>query len=112
MVAIGQYKERVQIYARTLTKDSLGQQVPSYSLLYTLWAKYIPGGGGESFEANEKTARNYAEFQVRYQGISLNEAQRLVWTNAGTTFDFNITSIDMNGFKEYYSIKCLAKDNA
>lgn len=111
MVAIGKYKERVQIYSRTLTKDALGQQVASYSLLYTLWARYIPGGGGESFEAKEKTARNYAEFQVRYQGVSLNEAQRLVWTQNGVSFDFNITSIDQNGFREYYSIKCLAKDN-
>lgn len=104
---IGKYKERVEIYTRTLTKDSYGQDVSSYALLYTLWAQYIPTGGSESFEEKEKTAKRYAEFRIRYQGITINETMRLKWN--GDWYD--IQSIDEVEFRSFYALRCLNKDN-
>jgi len=107
MAAIGKYKERVEIYTRTQSKDEFGQAVATYSLLYTLWARYLSTGGSEAFETKEKTARNYAEFSVRYQGLTLDATMRLVWK--GETFD--IQAIEQTEFRNYYTLKCISKDN-
>lgn len=106
-IPIGRYKERIEIHSRTLAQDSLGQMVPTYALLYTLWAQYKSTGGNENFEAKEKTALSYVEFNVRYQGITLDATMQVKWNGEF----YNITDISMEDFKSYYNLRCVAKDN-
>ena len=106
-IAIGKYKERITILAPAYLKDGYGQDVVSYATAYTLWARYMPLGGSEPFEAKEKTARRYAEFHIRFQGITIDETYLVQWN--GYTFD--IVSIDQTEYRTVYKLRCLSKDN-
>lgn len=107
MAVIGKLKERVTIESFSETKDSYGQPIRTWSTIYTLWAQHVPTSGSEVFETDEKTARRFATFRVRYQGLTINETMRLTWN--GQTF--NIVSIEKAEFNDLFTLRCLGKDN-
>jgi SPP1 family predicted phage head-tail adaptor len=106
-VAIGKLRERIEIYSYTSVKDAYGQSVPTYSLLYTLWAQFRSLNGSEGFETSEKTARRFIEFKIRPQGITINETMRIKWEDDV----YNITSIGKDPYKDYFNIVAVSKDN-
>jgi len=106
-VAIGKLKERIEIYAYSETKNSIGEVVRSFSLLYTRWASYKSLNGSEGFETKEKTARRFAEFKIRPQGTPINETMRIKYKDMW----FNITSIGEDEYKDYFTIQAVSKDN-
>ena len=109
-INIGQLNQRITIKQRTLTQNAIGEEVWSFSTYATVWANVMPTGGGEGFEANEKTARRYIDILIRAGGLTLDETMRITWNGS----DWNILSIDeyglTNGKKVGYTIKALSKD--
>lgn len=106
-VAIGKLRERIGIYSYTEAKDEYGQPVRNYALSYTVWASYKSLNGSEGFETKEKTARRFAEFKIRVEGVTINEAYRIEYR--GETF--NITSIAEDEYRDFYTILATSKDN-
>jgi SPP1 family predicted phage head-tail adaptor len=108
-INFGRYDQEIVIQSYTETKSANGGVVRSYSTYASVWAQVLPKGGNEAQEAKEKTARRICDFNVRKDGLTLNETMRIVWD--GETFD--ITTIDRAGnrLNEYYMIRGLSKDN-
>ncbi len=110
-INIGSLNQRVVLKQKTSAQDALGQQVWIFSTYATVWANVIATGGGESTEANEKTANRFIEVLIRASGLTLNETMRLTWNGD----DWNIVSINeyqlTNGSKVGYTLKCKSKDS-
>lgn len=107
-VAIGRLRERVTIkQLNTSTRDEYGQPVTSYSTYKTVWASYRSMSGSEVVESKERTARRYAEFKIRAQGVTILETMELVYKG----MVFGITSVSEDEYKNYITIQGVSKDN-
>ena len=109
-INIGKYDQRILVQNWTESRNLDGSASRSFSTLYTLWAKVTPKGGNEVNQSDEKTAVKRAIFEVRANGVTLNETMRITWRNEV----YNITNVSSNGtrLKEVYIIEAIAKDNS
>ena len=110
MINFGKYDQSIVIQNYAETRGANGESIRAYSTLYTVWAKVIPTGGGESQETEEKVASIQINCEVRATGLTINETMRIVWR--GNTY--NITNIDPFGTRlnEGFLITAVAKDNS
>jgi SPP1 family predicted phage head-tail adaptor len=107
-VAIGKLRERIEIMAvSNSSKDEYGQPISSYVSYATVWASYRSLNGSEVTESKERTARRYAEFKIRAQGVTIVETMEVVYK--GMTF--SITSVSEDEYKNYITIQGVSKDN-
>lgn len=63
----GELDRRVEIQRTTEVQDSFGQVNLTWVQLAQVWARFEPGGGGESFVAEQRSSRAQAAFTIRYR---------------------------------------------
>lgn len=107
-VAIGKLRERIDItQLGTATTDQYGQPIRSYVPYASVWASYRSLNGSEVMESMERTARRFAEFKIRAQGVTIVETMEVIYK--GMTF--SITSVSEDEYKNYITIQGVSKDN-
>jgi SPP1 family predicted phage head-tail adaptor len=107
-VAIGKLRERIEIIAYSgSSKDEYGQPIRSPYTYATLWASYRSLNGSEVVESKERTARRFAEFKIRAQGVTIVETMEVIYK--GMTF--SITSVAEDEYQDYITINGVSKDN-
>lgn len=63
----GELDRRITIRAKTTTPGMGGDEVVSFATVFaTVWAKVEPAGGGEGFEADQRTNRQRKLFTIRF----------------------------------------------
>jgi SPP1 family predicted phage head-tail adaptor len=70
MQTIGQLDRRITLRQRTLTQNSTGQTVESFTNLATVWASINPGstrGGMEEMQAGMMVGIRSSDFIIRYR---------------------------------------------
>lgn len=63
----GKLDRRITIATLTITRDSHGGQVESWTTLATVWAAAVPWRGSEAVHADQVTALAEFRFQLRYR---------------------------------------------
>lgn len=80
----GKLDRRVTLQTLTVTRDSYGAAIESWTDLDTVWAEVIPLKGREYFTAAQIVAEKMLKFRIRYR-TDLTETMRIVY--AGQTYD-------------------------
>lgn len=84
MIAIGEFRERLTIQRKDVTRNSIGDEVATWSDVATTWAKVMPLRGNAFFAANQEQHTIDARFLIRSR-TGMTEAMRLVWN--GENYD-------------------------
>jgi head-tail adaptor len=107
-IAIGKLRERLSLVSVTYSgKDDFGQPVTVRGTPIDLWCSYRSLNGSEVMESKERTARRFAEFKIRAQGVTINELYEITYK----AMTFNITSLSEDEYKNYITIQAVSKDN-
>ena len=94
MTGAGQYVHRITVESYTVTQDSYGQDVRSYSDVGTFWCRVEQLRGAELYEARQRWAEaDYKITMQRQSGITFTTLMRGTWN--GKTLD--IKSVDDPG---------------
>lgn len=64
---IGTLRHRIQIQTKTISEDSLKQQIESWTDVDTVWARIEPLSGREYFQARQEIAEVSVKVTVRYR---------------------------------------------
>jgi|GEM_PF-305713 len=64
---IGRLDRRITIQANTVTRDSVGEAVDSWSNLDTVWARIIYEAGREGVDMQSEVAQQQVTFIIRYR---------------------------------------------
>jgi len=87
---IGNMDRRIDIQSDTPVQDGVGQPVPSWGAVDTVWAA-VKEQGRESFEADQHHATRTIEFRIRYR-TDLDEKMRIIYPSGGSDI-YDIESI-------------------
>jgi SPP1 family predicted phage head-tail adaptor len=101
---LGDLDRRIVIEQYTTTTDAYGQRVESWTTFATVWAKIMYEGGGEDFEAEQKTANRIVKFLIRYASVT--EKMRVSYASAY----YDIENIEEVGRKNYLVLRCKKND--
>jgi len=66
MKDIGEMDRRIKLYERTITTNSYGEEINTWSLYNTVWAKYEPIGGDEPLQDGTLQSTSLAKYTIRY----------------------------------------------
>ena len=65
MIPIGEFRERLTIQRKDVTRNSIGDEVFTWSDVATTWAKVMPLRGNAFFAANQEQHAIDARFLIR-----------------------------------------------
>ena len=88
MIAIGEFRERLTIQQKDVTRNGIGDEVILWVNVATTWAKVMPLRGNAFFAANQEQHTIDARFLIRSR-TGMTEAMRLVWNGE----NYDITNI-------------------
>ena len=77
-ITAGELNQRVTIQNKSVTRNSIGEEVVTWADLVTIWAKVMPLRGNAFHAANKDQHTVDARFFIRYR-TGVTEAMRLVW---------------------------------
>ena len=77
MVRIGQLNQRIDIQEDNGIVNSVGQKIPSWTLLTTVWAHVRSLSGNERFAAQQLISEVVYEITIRFR-TDLDESHRVV----------------------------------
>lgn len=77
-IEAGRLDRRIVLQQPTVTRDSVGGPVESWSTVATVWAGYRPQRGDEVFAARQRTATREAVFTIRHR-TDVTESTRIVF---------------------------------
>lgn len=75
---IGQLDRRITIQTSTEARTDLGESIPTWSTLVTVWAAVRHGSGNERMIANKNTVIGDAIFTIRFRE-NITEKLRISW---------------------------------
>lgn len=88
MISAGRLRELVTFQQKTSIKNSIGEELPTWTDVCTVWAEAIPLRGSALFVANQQVHTVDVRFWIRNQsGVA--DTMRVIW--AGRNYD--ITSV-------------------
>lgn len=72
---------RITIQRATYTQNGLGEQIPTWNTLATVWAEVMPVSDGERIRAMEVSAEITTRFRIRYSSTvaSVNPKDRVAY---------------------------------
>ena len=76
---IGELDRRIVIEEPTVTQNTYGEQISSWSTYRTVWAKMEWKGGSEKEETERMTATSKVCFFIRNLDISITEQNRILY---------------------------------
>ena len=91
----GKLDRKIVIQTLTETQDDYGGVVESWSELATVWARFIPGGGNESFVAQAVYAEAQGRFHIRWRS-DVTTKHRIQWDGK----DWDILAVSEIGRRE------------
>jgi SPP1 family predicted phage head-tail adaptor len=106
-VKIGQLDRRILFQNQTITKQSNGEELSSWTSHAYRWAKAEQYSSSEINESGMLTVYSKAFFTVRYDA-ALNEKMRVYYDGK----IYNIIGIEEIGRREYQKIDCESKQIA
>ena len=89
MPRIGKMDQRIIIQQNTPSRDSVGQDVPSWSELDTVWAQVLPTSGSEGQDMQQELAQQTYKFIIRYRS-DVTPKHRISYENS--TYDIEVVS--------------------
>lgn len=95
MISAGEFRERVTIQSKVVAKNSIGEEIITWSDIAYVWAKVMPLRGNSFYAANQQQHVIDARFLIRNRS-GLSENMRIVWK--GDNYD--ITNI-IKGTEKY-----------
>ncbi len=78
----GKLRQRVNIQAPGLARDSVGSPGPGFTTIATVWAEVESLAGKEEFVNDQFSAQASHRVEIRYQrpaGHAINEKYRILW---------------------------------
>ena len=106
MARIGQLNQLIDIQEDTGTVNSVGQKIPSWTLLTTVWSHVRAVGGGETITSKLELATTDYLVIIRYR-TDITTLHRVVLEN-GTILDIQRVA-DLDGRKRELQLKCLER---
>jgi len=91
----GKLDRRIEIQSRSVTQNSYGEAIISYSTVATVWAEVLPLSGRELFAAAQKYPEAQMKIRIRYR-TGINETNRIVFEST----NYDIIHISEIGRKE------------
>jgi SPP1 family predicted phage head-tail adaptor len=88
MISAAEFNQRITLQSKSVTRNSIGEEVVTWGDVATVWAKVMPLRGNAFYAANQQQHSIDARFLIR-QRTGLTEDMRLQWK--GEPYD--ITSI-------------------
>lgn len=102
----GQLDQRITLQVKTLSRNDLGQPVPTWANLATtptVWARARPVRGAENFAAGQLQATADVVFTIRYRS-DVTEAMRVLWR--GEPHEITAPPVDVNGARVALELYC------
>jgi SPP1 family predicted phage head-tail adaptor len=84
-VRAGELRQRVEIQRRTDTQDSVGQPIPVWSTVATVWARVEPLSGREFFTGQQLAAETDTRITIRF--FSGLDARTMRAVHEGVNYD-------------------------
>ncbi len=82
----GDMDRRIRIERASYTSNHLGEQIPTWDRLVTVWAQVLPISDGERWRAAEVAAHVTTRFRIRW-GSGVTVTDRIVYD--GRVFDIS-----------------------
>lgn len=107
MIEAGKLDRRITIQRATFTRNDMGEQIPAWSTLATVWAEAKPVSDGERVKAREVSAEISMRFTIRWSTTvgGVNPKDQVVY--AGRTYD--IVGVKEIGRREGIEISAMAR---
>lgn len=102
MVQAGKFKHRVTLQAPGTTQDELGQPIPGWTDVATLWADIRMKSGLESIKAGAPVSVAQASIRVRYRA-GITAGMRVVHNLVA--YEIRAVMPDVGG-REYVDLAC------
>lgn len=104
MQSAGRRDQRITIERKTVTRNSIGEEIDTWSTHATVWAEAHPTRGREFFAAGQMQARADVMFRILYRS-DLTEEDRIVWR--GERYEIVAPPVDVSGAKEVTELYCV-----
>ena len=78
MISAGQLNQRIKFQQKSIVKNSIGEEIATWSDVVTVWAKVMPLRGNAFYAANQQQHVIDARFLIRAR-TGLKTDMRLVW---------------------------------
>lgn len=88
MISAGQLNQRITFQQKTVARNSIGEELVTWSDFSTVWAKVMPLRGNAFYAANQQQHVIDARFLIRSKS-ALSTDMRIVWNGE----NYDITNI-------------------
>ena len=78
MIRAGEYDQRITIQSKSVTRNSIGEEVVSWTDVVTVWAKVMPMRGNALYAANQQQHLIDARFLIRDRS-GITPDMRIIW---------------------------------
>lgn len=102
----GQLDRRITIQQFATSPDSFGQPIETWTDVAVVWAQITAESGGESYAAEQRTAKQVVTFTVRYRAGIRPKSHRVVYD--GEIYD--VENVEEIGRREGLAIKAYARE--
>jgi len=99
----GKLDRRITLEALTATQGSLGGVSEGWAALATVWARWLPGGGNETFTAAAVHAEAEGRFRIRWRS-DVTTKHRVVYA----AVNYDILAVDEMGRRDGLELKVKA----
>ena len=101
MTQAGRMDRRLLIRDNNETQSGSGAAKPEASTLATVWARFIPVGGDETFRGRQITATVDAVYEIRYKAGVVAQMQAVEGSDV-----YEIKTVNVHGRKEIMELRC------
>jgi len=102
-IPVGQFREKIIIQSATVSQDSYGEEVETWSTWATVWAVVIYNTGTEGVHAAQEVAIKDVTFRILYiSGVT--ERMRVKWGNDYYDIKY-VTEVGIRKFNELEAVK-------
>jgi len=102
-MSAGIYRHRVQIQSPAKTQDEYGEEVDSWAVVATVWARVEQIGGKEFFDAQRENSRITARITIRHRS-GINQKMQLI--HGQTIYAITSPPIDQAGRSRQLQLMC------
>lgn len=103
----GKLDRRIAFQTSTLSVNSIGEWIPTWTTSLILWASIEYRYTAETFEASERVAPNEVIFRTRYSA-TINEKMRIIYSGC----QYDILHLETINRNEGLKITAVKKDSA
>lgn len=102
MPAAGLMSERITLQSKSVTRNSIGEEVVSWGTLAVVWARVEPLAGREFIAAGQMQATFDTRVTIRYLA-GVTEELRMLWRGV----PYSILSVSPSERRSYMELRCV-----